>query len=95
MFLLQFANAAALTAIAPPGDLNADGTVDSLDTAILFGNWGLWGEGDLNRDAIVDAADAGILFEHWTGDRMLARPTVAPPDSGFTSSANKYVSFPS
>lgn len=50
------------------GDLNGDDTIDAVDAAVAFANWGADGVSDLNGDGITDAADAGVLFASWTGD---------------------------
>lgn len=51
-----------------PADLDASGTVDAADLAILLGGWGPGCTGcasDLNADATVDAADLAILLGAW------------------------------
>jgi outer membrane protein assembly factor BamB len=55
-----------------PGDLNADGTVDSSDLGILGIAWGATQgqhnyipEADINNDTIIDSADLGIMGAHW------------------------------
>ncbi|HMN97567.1 MAG TPA: hypothetical protein PKC43_13775 [Phycisphaerales bacterium] len=52
-----------------PGDLNADGSVDGADLALLLAAWGPCATcvADLNNDGIVDSADVGILFGAWGG----------------------------
>lgn len=46
------------------GDLNLNGVIDSADTSILLGWWGISNPlyGDLNFDGIVDAMDLGIIL---------------------------------
>ncbi len=48
-----------------PVDLNADGSVDASDLAILLGAWGTAGPGDLDVSGNVDAADLAILLGGW------------------------------
>ncbi len=56
---------ALLRAVLPAGDVNADGSVDYSDFAILKGHYGQGGQfladGDLNGDGTVDAADLALL----------------------------------
>ncbi len=53
------------------GDLNQDGQVDSLDTAILTSFWNIQNSGselssaDINQDGTVDGADLGLLLGNW------------------------------
>ena len=49
------------------GDLNGDGTVDTLDLLILLANWGTGGDGaDLDLpDTVVDTADLLVLLAAW------------------------------
>ncbi len=48
------------------GDLDASGTVDGADLAILLGAWGnAGGVADLNADGTVDGADLAILLGAW------------------------------
>ena len=48
------------------GDLDASGTVDGADLAILLGAWGnAGGVADLNADGSVDGADLAILLGAW------------------------------
>ncbi len=56
-----------------PGDLNADGCVDSEDFGILLSNWQpnrteCIPLGDLDRDGRVMGSDLGMFFMHWSGD---------------------------
>jgi hypothetical protein len=46
------------------GDLNLNGVIDSADTSILLGWWGIASPvyGDLNGDNVVDAMDLGIIL---------------------------------
>lgn len=48
-----------------PGDVNADGSVNSLDTAIITANNNAseknWWQGDVNGDGLVNSADAAIV----------------------------------
>jgi hypothetical protein len=63
--------------ILAPGDVNADGLVDSQDFSILKTNFaltGAWGDGNLNDDGIVDSQDFSILKAHF-GERS---PSPAP-----------------
>ncbi|MFO0829291.1 MAG: hypothetical protein U0572_14230 [Phycisphaerales bacterium] len=46
-------------------DLNADGTVDAADLAILLGAWSSGGAADLNCSGAVDASDLAILLGAW------------------------------
>jgi hypothetical protein len=48
--------------VACPSDLNADGTTDAMDLAILLGAWGTAGPGDLNGSGSVEAADLAIML---------------------------------
>ena len=48
------------------GDISGDALVNSIDLAILLGNWGGSGTGDLNGDTVVDAVDLAILLGAWT-----------------------------
>lgn len=49
------------------GDINADGTVDGADLAILLGSWGTAnGAADLNGDGVVDGADLAVLLGSWS-----------------------------
>ena len=54
-----------VTATPCPSDLNADGTVDGADLAILLGQWGLGAPGDIDGDGVVDGADLGSLLGAW------------------------------
>jgi hypothetical protein len=58
----------ALAAIAPQSDcaadLNADGTRDAADLAVLLGAWGS-GKGDVTGDGTTDAQDLAILLGSW------------------------------
>jgi hypothetical protein len=55
-----------------PGDLNADGTVDSTDLGILGGAWGAFkGDpsynpvADIDDSEAIDSSDLGIMGAHW------------------------------
>ncbi|MCB9838632.1 MAG: hypothetical protein H6813_04770 [Phycisphaeraceae bacterium] len=50
-----------------PGDINADGVVDTADLGILLGSFGDVGASpaDINEDGIVDTADLGILLSNF------------------------------
>ncbi|MGP1345946.1 MAG: 5'-nucleotidase C-terminal domain-containing protein [Phycisphaerales bacterium] len=51
-----------------PGDLNADGTVDSTDLGILLAAFGAAAQGlnaDINDDNLVDSNDLTILLSHF------------------------------
>ena len=48
------------------GDLSGDSAVNSLDLAILLGNWGGAGVGDLDGDGAVNAVDLAILLGAWS-----------------------------
>lgn len=49
-----------------PGDINNDGTVNSIDLAYLLADWGTsLLRSDFNHDGIVDAADLGTLLANW------------------------------
>ena len=68
--------------LGPLADLNADGSVDAADAAIMFAVWGTNGGdsgADLTGDGLVDAADAGELFSAWTGDGVAGASTVPEP----------------
>jgi len=61
---------------ALPGDVNLDGTVNSADSAIIFGNGhfnatdvslgvsgvAAWQAGDINHDGTINSADSAIVF---------------------------------
>lgn len=48
-------------------DLNADGSVNQVDLAILLGAWGAaGGPADLDRDGVVGASDLALLLGAWT-----------------------------
>ncbi|MEM7229601.1 MAG: M14 family zinc carboxypeptidase, partial [Planctomycetota bacterium] len=47
------------------GDINADGTVDSLDLLVVLGGWGLCCDGDLNCDGTVDSLDLLLVLGAW------------------------------
>ncbi|MFM7053079.1 MAG: M12 family metallo-peptidase [Planctomycetota bacterium] len=50
-----------------PADINNDGTVDTVDVALLLDAWGTAGPvGDLDGDGTVDAADLSALLNDWT-----------------------------
>lgn len=52
-----------------PADVNGDGSVNALDLAILFGNWGLTGAnraGDADGNQVVDANDLAVVLANWT-----------------------------
>jgi hypothetical protein len=58
--------AAAGAGCSCDGDLNANGSVDAADLAILLGAWNTRGaESDLDGSGAVDAADLGILLGQW------------------------------
>ena len=46
-------------------DLNADGTVDLTDLALLMNNLGGTGRGDLNGDSTVDMADVELFSKQY------------------------------
>lgn len=51
------------------GDMNNDGTVDSLDFTILMMHWGQTtpnNSADLNNDTIVDIFDLNLLMVYWS-----------------------------
>ena len=51
-----------------PYDLNADGTVDGQDLALLLSDWGCQGTscvGDVNGDQVVDGADLAGILANW------------------------------
>jgi hypothetical protein len=48
-----------------PEDLDASGTVDAADLAILLGNWGAAGVGDIDGSGTVDASDLAQLLGAW------------------------------
>jgi len=62
---------------ALPGDTNLDGTVNSVDSAIVFGNFNktdvqlgvsgqaAWNAGDLNEDGTVNSADSALVFGYF------------------------------
>ncbi|MFM7051830.1 MAG: hypothetical protein ACKOYN_06825 [Planctomycetota bacterium] len=60
----NFAVAAVSPAPACEADLNADGTRDASDLAILLGAWGSAGA-DLNGDGTTDAQDLAVLLGAW------------------------------
>ncbi|MHB8417803.1 MAG: dockerin type I repeat-containing protein [Myxococcales bacterium] len=68
---------ALMPLVRPVGDANLDGTVDSVDCAIVQGNLGKsgmwWMEGDFNHDGQVDAEDLSLLNENIGG------PPCQPP----------------
>jgi hypothetical protein len=47
------------------GDLSGDGVVNSVDLAILLGNWGVSGPGDLDESGVIDSADLALLIGAW------------------------------
>ncbi len=48
------------------GDLDASGTVDASDLAVVLGAWGgTVGAADLNHDGRIDAADLAVLLGSW------------------------------
>jgi len=49
------------------GDLNCDGSVNSLDLAALLSAWGTASAADLNGDGTVNSPDVAILLSGWTG----------------------------
>lgn len=48
------------------GDISGDNKVNSVDLAILLGNWGGSGTGDLDGDGVIGPFDIGILLGAWT-----------------------------
>ena len=49
-----------------PGDINLDGTVNSLDWSIMNARWGTSdAAADLNHDGIVNSLDFSILNQNW------------------------------
>jgi len=50
---------------ACPADLNASGSVDASDLAVLLNNWAGSGSGDLDGSGTVDAADLAALLNAW------------------------------
>ncbi|MFN9076841.1 MAG: GC-type dockerin domain-anchored protein, partial [bacterium] len=50
---------------ACPADLNASGSVDASDLAVLLNNWAGSGIGDLDGSGTVDAADLAALLNAW------------------------------
>lgn len=66
------------SALSSPWDVNADGTVDVLDLALVGGQWGQSGanlSGDVNGDGRVDVSDLALVGSHF-GERTIA---AAPP----------------
>ncbi|MDZ4829949.1 MAG: hypothetical protein SGJ09_07095 [Phycisphaerae bacterium] len=49
-----------------PADLNADGSVNAADLALLLGAWGTAGPGDIDGDGEVTAADLALMLGSWT-----------------------------
>ncbi len=49
------------------GDLDASGTVDAADLAVLLGQWGGAGAADLNASGTVEGGDLAILLGAWGG----------------------------
>jgi len=54
------------------GDINGDGSVDSIDLGILGGSWGasvgvpnFVSEADIDGSGTVDSSDLGIMGAHW------------------------------
>ena len=66
-------NIAAATLLGPlaprPGDVNADGLVDSTDLSIILAGWGACQNdaclGDVDGNTVVDALDLNVLFSTW------------------------------
>lgn len=51
---------------ACPADLDADGSVDAGDLAVVLAAWGATGvAADLNRDGLVDAGDLAAVLAAW------------------------------
>lgn len=55
-----------------PADISGDGQVDSIDLALILGQWGQstdcfepTPQGDLDKDQVVDASDLAILLGAW------------------------------
>jgi hypothetical protein len=48
-----------------PADLDANGSVDAADLAVLLGAWGGTGAPDLDASGAVDAADLAVLLGAW------------------------------
>jgi len=52
-----------------PGDVNADGSIDGTDLALVLGSWGACAgcPEDLNEDGVVDGIDLAFVLGGWTG----------------------------
>jgi len=55
-----------------PADLNADGTIDGSDLAVLLGSWGPCAKAgecpaDFDGSGLVDGTDLAVLLGAWTG----------------------------
>ncbi len=46
-------------------DLNANGSVDATDLALLLSNWGQSGVGDLDHNGVVSATDLAVFLAAW------------------------------
>lgn len=56
-----------LEAPVAPADLNADGSINGLDLAVLLANWGGSGTGDIDQSGTVSGSDLTALLAAWTG----------------------------
>ena len=67
--LLQGHETVLPRAFSCPGDIDANGTVDSADLGLLLAAWysdGTMVEGtDINEDGLVNEADLGLLLSLW------------------------------
>jgi len=50
---------------ACPQDLDCDGSIGSVDLALLLDMWGGPGEGDIDGDGVIDGVDLGLLLGMW------------------------------
>ena len=60
----DFAVAAVPPTVPCTADINADGTRDAADLAVLLGAWGT-AAGDVNGDGATDASDLAVLLGAW------------------------------
>ncbi len=66
-FYVDNASVEPLNCIGPPGDFNADGSVNAADLSILLGSWGscVGCPADLDQDGIVAGSDLAVLLANW------------------------------